>query len=60
MATITDVELLWRQLCEAATLHEILAERGNKLERLQIIRDGQTVEILRVWRGIGNALEVQS
>ena len=51
MATINEIEALWRQLCDAATLHEIIAERGNKLERLQIICGTETIEILRVWRG---------
>lgn len=51
LASISDVESLWRQLCDAANVHEIRAERGNKLERLQIERGSERIEIVRIWRG---------
>lgn len=57
LATISEVELLWRQLCDAANVHEIMSERGNKLERLQIERGSERIEIVRIWRG-SMALEV--
>jgi len=54
LATIIEVESLWRQLCNAANVHEIRAERGNKLERLQIERGSERIEIVRIWRGDSN------
>lgn len=64
LATISDVEQLWQELVDSANIDEVMEDGGNKMERLQIIRGNQRIEIVRVWRNdrpsIAKAAQVQS
>ena len=50
LATISDVEQLWQELVDSANIDEIMQGGEGKMERLQIIRGNQRIEIIRVWR----------
>lgn len=50
LAPAVDAEALWSQIRHAAWIVEILAERGNKMERCQIWDGNHWIEIIRIWR----------
>ena len=64
LATIAEAEQLWQQFVDSANIDEIMQGGEGKMERLQIIRGNQRIEIIRVWRNdrpsIAKAAQVQS